>query len=63
MPRSRDIAAEIRDECLNQEIFYSLKDAQVVVQQWRNEYNTIRPTLIARIRPPAPQTSTATSPS
>jgi hypothetical protein len=32
-----------------QEIFYSLKEAQVVVQQWRSEYNTIRPTLIARI--------------
>ena len=40
---------KLRDECLNQEIFYSLKEAQVVVEQWRNEYNTIRPTLIARI--------------
>ena len=49
MPRCRDNAAELRDECLNQEVFYSLKEAQVVVQQWRNEYNTIRPTLIARI--------------
>jgi hypothetical protein len=49
VPRSRDIAAELPDECLNQEIFYSLKEAQVVVQQWRSEYNTIRPTLIARI--------------
>ena len=39
---------ELRDECLNQEIFYSLKEAQIVIQQWRNQYNTIRP-LIARI--------------
>jgi putative transposase len=31
------------DECLNQEIFYSLKEAQVVVELWRNQYNTIRP--------------------
>ena len=34
---------KLRDECLNQEIFCSLKEAQVVVEQWRNEYNTIRP--------------------
>ncbi len=29
-----------RDECLNGEIFYSLKETQVVVEQWRVEYNT-----------------------
>ena len=63
MPRSRDIAAELRDECLNQEVFYSLKEAQVVVEQWRNGYNTIRPHSSLGYRPPAPQTSTATSPS
>ncbi len=28
-----------RDECLNQEIFYSLKEAQVVIGQWRKHYN------------------------
>ena len=35
---------KLRDECLNGEIFYSLKEAQVVIEQWRKEYNTRRPT-------------------
>jgi len=33
---------KLRDECLNGEIFYSLKEAQVVIEQWRREYNTRR---------------------
>ena len=28
---------------LNGEIFYSLKEAQIVIEQWRVEYNTRRP--------------------
>jgi transposase InsO family protein len=32
-----------RDECLNGEIFYSLREAQIVIEQWRIEYNTHRP--------------------
>jgi putative transposase len=32
-----------RDELLNGEIFYSLKEAQIVIEQWRKHYNTIRP--------------------
>jgi integrase-like protein len=31
---------KLRDECWNGEIFYSLKEAQVVIEQWRLEYNT-----------------------
>ena len=53
---SRDIAAELRDELLNGEIFYSLKEAQIVVEQWRQHYNTIRPHSAIGYRPPAPQT-------
>ena len=34
---------KLRDECLNGEIFYSLKEAQIVIEQWRVEYNTRRP--------------------
>ena len=34
---------KLRDECLNGEIFYSLKEAQIVIGQWREEYNTRRP--------------------
>jgi len=33
----------MRDELLNGEIFYSLKEAQVLIEMWRNHYNTIRP--------------------
>src|SRR5271154_740145 len=35
MPGGRDFAAELRDECLNGEIFYSLKEAIIVIEQWR----------------------------
>ena len=45
---------KLRDECLNGEIFYSLKEAQVVVEQWREEYNTRRPHSALDYRPPAP---------
>jgi transposase InsO family protein len=49
---------KLRDECLYQEIFFSLKEAQIVIEQWRNQYNTIRPHSSIGYRPPAPQTST-----
>ena len=52
---------KLRDECLNGEIFYSLKEATIVIEQWRNQYNTIRPHSSLNYRPPAPQTSTALS--
>ncbi len=48
---------KLRDECLNGEIFYSLKEAIVVIEQWRKHYNTIRPHSSLNYRPPAPQTS------
>ena len=50
---------KLRDECLNGEIFYSLKEAIVVIERWRKHYNTIRPHSSLNYRPPAPQTSTA----
>ena len=49
---------KLRDECLNGEIFYSLREATVVIEQWRNQYNTIRPHSSTGYRPPATQTST-----
>ena len=45
---------KLRDECLNGEIFYSLKEAQVVIEQWRVEYNTRRPHSALGYRPPVP---------
>jgi transposase InsO family protein len=45
---------KLRDECLNGEIFYSLKEAQIVIEKWRVEYNTKRPHSALGYRPPAP---------
>ena len=47
---------KLRDELLNGEIFYSLKEAQVVIEQWRVHYNTKRPHSALGYRPPAPVT-------
>lgn len=47
---------KLRDECLNGEIFYSLKEAQAVIEMWRTYYNTIRPHRSLGYRPPAPLT-------
>ena len=46
---------KLRDELLNGEIFYTLKEAKVLVEQWRIHYNTIRPHSSLGYRPPAPQ--------
>ena len=45
---------KLRDECLNGEIFYSLQEAQIVIEQWREEYNTRRPHSALDYRPPSP---------
>jgi transposase InsO family protein len=47
---------KLRDELLNGEIFYSLKEAKIVIEQWRKHYNTIRPYSSLGYRPPVPQT-------
>jgi len=46
---------KLRDELLNGEIFYTLKEAQVVIEDWRKLYNTIRPHSSLGYRPPAPE--------
>lgn len=45
----------LRDELLNGEIFYTLKEAQVLVEKWRKNYNTIRPHSSLGYKPPAPE--------
>ena len=45
---------KLRDECLNGEIFYSLKEAQIIIETWRRHYNTVRPHSALGYRPPAP---------
>jgi transposase InsO family protein len=47
---------KLRDECLNGEIFYSLREAKVVIEQWRIHYNTRRPHSALGYRLPAPVT-------
>ena len=49
---------KLRDELLNGEIFYTLKEAQVVIESWRRYYNTVRPHSALGYRPPAPETRT-----
>ena len=34
---------KLRDEVLNRELFYSVKEAEVIVEDWRLEYNNHRP--------------------
>ncbi len=43
-------------ELLNREIFYSLKEVQILTERWRREYNTIRPHSSLGYRPPVPET-------
>ena len=47
--------SKLRDELLNGEIFYTLKEAKIVIETWRKHYNTIRPHSSLRYRPPAPE--------
>ena len=46
---------KLRDELLNTEIFHTLKEAKVLIERWRQHYNTIRPHSSLGYRPPAPQ--------
>ncbi len=45
---------KLRDEFLNGEIFYTLKEVQILLEQWRRIYNHIRPHSALGYRPPAP---------
>ena len=46
---------KLRDEVLNREVFFSLKEAKVVIENWRQEYNTIQPHSSLNGLPPAPE--------
>ena len=47
--------ARLRDELLDGEIFYTLKEAQIVVESWRRHYNAVRPHASLGYTPPAPE--------
>ena len=48
--------SKLRNELLNGEIFYTLKEAQVIIKSWRCHYNTLRPHSSLGYKPPAPET-------
>ncbi len=48
--------ARMRDELLNGEVFYTLREAQALIERWRKHYNTKRPHNALGYRPPAPET-------
>ena len=52
---SRGPNGKLRDELLNREIFTTLTEAQVLIEQWRQEYNQVRPHSSLGYRPPAPE--------
>ena len=64
-PSENDICesfnSKLRDEFLNGEIFYSMKELRVLAERWRVYYNTIRPHSSLGYRPPAPQPWAASS--
>ncbi len=47
--------SKLRDELLNGEIFYTLAEAKVIIESWRQHYNTQRPHSSLRYKPPAPK--------
>jgi len=46
---------KLRDELLNMEVFNTLLEAKVLIEQWRVHYNTVRPHSSLGYRPPAPE--------
>lgn len=46
---------KMRDELLNREMFYTLSEARVLIESWRQHYNTKRPHSSIGYRPPAPE--------
>jgi transposase InsO family protein len=46
---------KLRDELLDREIFTTLGEARVLIEQWKREYNQIRPHSALRYQPTAPE--------
>ena len=50
----REYGGQFRDQFLDSELFYTLNEARILIEQWRIHYNTIRPHQSIGRRPPAP---------
>ena len=48
------LIGKLRDELLNGEFFFTLREAQVLIEQWRKHYNHVRPHSALDYKPPAP---------
>jgi len=48
---------KLRDELLNGEIFTTLLEAKVLIENWRKKYNQFRPHSSLNYQPPAPETN------
>ncbi len=46
---------KLRDELLDREIFTTLTEAKILIEEWRKEYNQVRPHSALNYRPPAPE--------
>lgn len=46
---------KLRDELLNREVFTTLMEAKILIEQWRMDYNHIRPHSSLGYRPPSPE--------
>ena len=46
----------VRNKLLDRKIFYTAKEEHVLIESWRNYYNTIRSHSSLGYRPPAPET-------
>jgi putative transposase len=46
---------KLRDELLNREIFTTLEEAKILIEQWRREYNQVRPHSALGYQPPTPE--------
>ncbi len=44
---------KLRDELLNEEIFDTILEARVITEDWRQQYNKVRPHSSLGYRPPA----------
>lgn len=47
--------ARLRDELPDGEIFYSPREAEIILESWRRHYNTVRPHASLGYKPPAPE--------
>jgi putative transposase len=56
MATNESFNKKLRDELSNREIFTTMLEAKVLIENWRNEYNQFRPHNLLNYQPPVPET-------